>query len=568
MAPMPLFMSSEKAAGGNDLPILQDAEIHWNGQPVAVVLAETQEQADHAASLVRVTYQATAAITELAAAKARGTEPGVFQGEPLKLEIEDAEAALAAAPHRTDAIYRTPRHNHNPIELHAATVAWDGEKLRVHDASQAVAHTAWSLGHIFGIGEDRVHVTSPFVGGGFGSKTLWEHQALAAAASKVAGRPVRIMLSREGVHRIVGGRAMTEQRVAIGARADGKFDAIIHTGTVAMSRHSAVPEPFILPARSAYAAGAFKLDVEAAYVDMVANTFMRAPGESVGSFGLECAIDELAVDLGMDPIELRLRNEPEQDPTTGLPFSQRAVEKAYRDGAGRFGWADRPKTPGSRREGEWLIGMGVATGTYPYYRMPGGAARITLARDGRATVDIAAHEMGMGTATAHSQVTADRLGLDITQVTFNYGDSDLPGVVLAGGSQQTAAIGASIIAAQHELFAELLKLAGNDSPLAGLKPEEVGGLHGGLAKLDEPGRHESYASILARARNATNSSSRRRRRRRSSCSIGRCIRTARSSSRCASTPSPAKRASAACSVLSIAAASSIPRPAPASFAAA
>ena len=166
---------------------------------------------------------------------------------------------------------------------------------------------------------------------------------------------------------------------------------------------------------------------------MLANTFMRAPGESVGTFGLESAVDELAHEMGMDPIELRLKNEPEQDPVTGLPFSQRDVEKAFRDGAERFGWADRPATPGSRRDGEWLVGMGVATATYPYYRMPGGAARITVSREGHATVDIAAHEMGMGTATAHSQVTADRLGLELEQVTFNYGDNALPGVVLAGG---------------------------------------------------------------------------------------------------------------------------------------
>jgi xanthine dehydrogenase YagR molybdenum-binding subunit len=206
MKPMPLFMSKDKAAGGDDLPILQDGEIHWNGQPIAVVLAQTQEQADHAASLVRATYHAEPSTTSFAAAKAKGTKPGTFQGEPLKLEIGDAEAALAAAPHRVDATYTTPRHNHNAIELHAATVAWQGDELMVHDASQGVAHMAWSMAEIFGLDEKQVHVTSPYVGGGFGGKTLWRHQVLAAAASKLAGRPVRIMLTREGVYRVVGGR--------------------------------------------------------------------------------------------------------------------------------------------------------------------------------------------------------------------------------------------------------------------------------------------------------------------------------------------------------------------------
>ena len=498
MKPMPLFMTASKAAGGDSLPVMQDDRIRWNGQPIAVVLAETQEQADHAKSLIQATYEVEAAITSFEAAKAQGTEPGMFQGEELKVKVGDAEAALAAAPHRIDVTYTTPRHNHNAIEPHAATVAWEGDTLRIHDASQAVAHTAWSVAQIFGLDEEQVHVTSPYVGGGFGSKTLWQHQVLAAAASKLVGRPVRIALSREGVYRMVGGRSLTEQRVALGAKADGQFTSIIHTGATAMTRQNALPEPFIVATRSGYSSETFKLDVEVVYIDMLANTFMRAPGEAVGTFGLECAIDELAEEMGMDPIELRIRNEPEKDPTEGTPFSSRNIVEAYRAGAERFGWSDR-KAPGARREAEWLVGTGCATGTYPYYRMPGGAARITLTREGRATVDVAAHEMGMGTATTTVMVAAERLGLSADQVTVNYGDSILPGVILAGGSQQTASVGAALIAAQRVLVTELLKLAGNDSPLAGLSADEVGGFEGGLAKLDELDRHESYASILTRA---------------------------------------------------------------------
>jgi xanthine dehydrogenase YagR molybdenum-binding subunit len=406
---------------------------------------------------------------------------------------------FAAAPHRVDAVYTTPRHNHNPIELHAATLAWDGDHLLIHDASQCVDHVAWSMAQVFGIDEANVRVTSPYVGGGFGSKTLWQHQILAAAAARLARRPVRLVVSREGVFRIVGGRTVTQQRVAIGAQADGGFDALIHTGFVAMTPHNNMPEPFVLPARSGYAARSFLLDVETVKLNMVANTFMRAPGESVGSFGLECAIDELAVELGMDPIELRIRNEPEKDPTTGLPFSARHIVEAWRAGAERFGWEKRTATAAARRDGDWLVGMGCASATYPYYRMPGGAASIALTGDGRATVSISAHEMGMGTSTAQTQIAAERLGLPMDQVTFAYGDNTLPGVVLAGGSQQTAAIGAAVIAAHRQLVVELLKLAGNDSPLAGLKPDEVGGLDGGLSKLDDPELRESYASILARA---------------------------------------------------------------------
>jgi xanthine dehydrogenase YagR molybdenum-binding subunit len=405
---------------------------------------------------------------------------------------------LAAAPHTVDLRYTTPRHNHNPIEPHAATLVWDGDHLRIHDTVQAVAHEAWTLAQVFGIDVANVHVTSPYVGGGFGSKTLWQHQVLAAAAAKLVQRPVRITLSREGVYRIVGGRTLTEQRLALGAQADGTFDALIHTGTVAMTAHNNMPEPFILPSQSTYASRSFLLDVQTVAMNMTANTFMRAPGEAVGTFALESAIDELAHAMGMDPIELRLRNEPEQDPTTGLPFSQRGIVEAWQIGRERFGW-DARGAPGARRQGDWLVGMGVAGGCYPYHRMPGGAARITLTKHGRATVGVAAHEMGMGTSTAQTQIAAERLGLTMAAVDFEYADTDLPGVVLAGGSQQTAAIGAAVIAAHHQLVKELLKLAGNDSPLSGLTPDEVGGLNGGLCALDDESRCESYASILTRA---------------------------------------------------------------------
>ena len=512
MEKMPLFMSADKAAGGIDLPVMQDRRIHWNGQPIALVLAETQEQADFAKSLIEVTVHEDASITAFEKAKAKGTKPGVFQGEPLLLEIGDADASLAASPHRIDVTYTTPRYNHNAIELHAATLAWKGEgddsELTIHDATQAVVHMAWSMAQIFGLKEEQVHITSPYVGGGFGGKTLWWHQVLGAAASKLAGRPVRIMLSREGVYRVVGGRSTTEQRVAIGARADGHLTSVIHTGTVPTSMHNDLPEAFMVGTRHAYAADSFKLDVETTGMDMLANTFMRAPGESVGTFGLECGIDELAVELGMDPIELRILNEPETDPTSGTAFSSRHIVEAWRAGAERFGWKDRVAAPGAKRDGEWLVGMGCATATYPYYRMPGGAARIILSHDATVQggvsvkVEIAAHEMGMGTSTAQTQVTAERLGLPMDCVQVCYGDSRFPGVVLAGGSQQTASIGSAVMAAQAELIAALLKFADGDSsspsPLKGLKPDAVEGRDGGLVKIDDPTCHESYAQLMAR----------------------------------------------------------------------
>jgi xanthine dehydrogenase YagR molybdenum-binding subunit len=496
MKPTPIFNTSPKAAGPDDLPIMQDDAIRWNGQAIAVVLADTQERADYAQSLIRVTYEAEPAVVAFDDAKTHAHSPKSVMGEPPLLETGDAEAALAAASHKVDLTFHTPHYNHNAIELHAATLYWQGDELIVHDASQCVAQTAWTLAQVFNLKDGAVHVTSPFVGGGFGGKTLWHHHVLAAAAARLAQRPVRVVLSREGVYRTVGGRTTTQQRVAIGADAAGHFDALIHTGIAAVTAHNDCPEQFTFPARHLYAADNFKIDQQVADMDMVANTFMRAPGESIGTFALESAVDELAEQLGMDPIELRVRNEPEKDPTSGKPFSSRNLVAAYRSGAERFGWEKRHSKPGVRREGEWLIGMGCASATYPYYRMPGGAARIILTRDGEATVEIAAHEMGMGTATAQTQVAAERLGLSLECVTVRYGDSAFAGSFLAGGSSQTASIGAAVIAAHRVLVKELLKLTQEGSPLHGLSEDEVGSREGGLCKLEDPTRRESYASIL------------------------------------------------------------------------
>ena len=500
LKPTPVFNSEPKAAGPSDLPILQDDRIHWNGEAIAVVLAETQEEADYAKSLIRATYELEDAVVAFDSAKTHARLPANIFGEPATLEKGDAEASLAAAQHKVDVTYKTPHYNHSAIELHAATLFWNsGGELFIHDASQAVVQAAWTLAQVFGIKEEQVHISSPYVGGGFGGKTLWSHHILAAAAAKVSERPVRIVLSREGVYRTVGGRTTTEQRVAIGADADGRFDALIHTGIAAMTAHNDCPEQFTFPARHLYSAGSFKIMQQVADMDMIANTFMRAPGESVGTFALECAVDELAGQMGIDPIELRIRNEPENDPTSDKPFSARHIVEAYRAGAERFGWEKRNPAPRSRREGEWLIGLGCGTATYPYYRMPGGAARITLTKNGQATIDVAAHEMGMGTATAQTQVAAERLGLPMECVRLNYGDSSLAGAFLAGGSSQTASIGAAVIAAHRLLVTDLLKLAGKQSPLHGLSVDEVGSLNRGLCKLDEPARCESYQAILRRA---------------------------------------------------------------------
>lgn len=487
------------AAGSSSLPILQDPEIRYNGQVVAVVVAETQEQADHAVTLIDIGYERVPARTRFEEAKADARVPASILIEKNHERVGDAEGELARAAHRVDNLYRTPRHNHNAIELHGLTAAWEGETLIVHDATQAIVPTAMALAKLFGLRKEQVRVLSPHVGGGFGGKALWDHQILTIAAARIARRPVRLVLSREGVFRIIGGRTPSEQRVAICADTDGAFTAIIHTGHSVMPRYGACPEQYTFGTRGLYRFRSFEALQRHVDLDIVANTFMRAPGESIGTFALESAIDELAHEMGVDPIELRRRNEPDRHPLSGTAFSQRALTQAYAAGAERFGWERRQAQAAARRDGEWRIGMGCATGTFPYVRMPGAHVRITLRRDGTARLSCSAQEMGMGTATVQAQHAADRLGLPVEAVALDLGDSTLPATGMAGGSSQTASIAGAILAAVGKLTAELLRLAGNDSPIAGLRAQEVRLVDGGIAALADSSRRESYRSILERA---------------------------------------------------------------------
>ena len=487
------------AVGASALPIMQDAEIRYNGQVVALVLAETQQQADHAASLIHIDYETAEARTHFEAAKATARTPASILIEKNHTVMGNAERELAQSPFRVDNIYRTPGHNHNAIELHAVTVAWQGDTLEVHDASQMISGSAGALAKLFGIRKEQVRLLSPFVGGGFGGKGMWDHQVVAVAAARIAARPVRLVLSRDGVYRIVGGRTPTEQRVALSADAEGNLTAFIHSGHSVMPPSSACPEQYSLTGRALYRSKSYAFVQHHLDLDIVPNTYMRAPGEAVGTFALESAIDELAHEMGIDPIELRLRNEPETHPLSGTPFSQRALVQAYREGAERFGWARRQATPGTHRDGEWLIGMGCATGSFPYARMPGASASIRLTREGKAVVSCSAQDMGMGTSTVQIQHAADRLGLPMEAVAFEMGDSALPTTPMAGGSSQTVSIAAAIAAAAEKLAGELLRLAGNSSPLAGLRAGEVRMIDQQLVSIEDPLRTESFEEILTRA---------------------------------------------------------------------
>ncbi len=498
LAPPEPFYASPTGMAGSAIPVMQDASVHWNGQPVAVILASTQEEADHAARLVRVDYEVAEAVTRFDDA-AVGAPVAFYAGRDLQYRDGDAEAALAEAEASVDLEFSTPQQNHNQIELHAVTVAWQGGVLRMHDCTQGVDLSAITIAKVFGLDPSQVHLTAEFVGGGFGGKTLWQYHILAAAAARLAGRPVRMTLTREGVYRICGGRAPTRQRVALGARLDGRLTALIHTGTTMKIAQNSMTEPFMEAAEHMYRTDTMHLEIRAGVRDMLANTFMRAPGAAVGTFPLEVALDALAERLAIDPIELRIRNEPEVDPTTGKAFSQRALVGALREGAHRFGWQPRSGERLGRREGEWLVGTGMAAAYYPYKRFPGGAARITLGQDGRAVVELAVHDMGMGTGTATAAVAADRLGLPYEDIEIRYGDNRLPGNMIAAGSQQMAAIGAALTAARDALVAELAALVPAGAALHGRPAEALTTRDGALVLASDPATRMPLADLLARA---------------------------------------------------------------------
>ncbi len=452
--------SDEPGSAATSVEILHTEEIAWDGQPIAVVVAETFEQARHAAELVRASYEAQPHRVSLEAEKERAFVPDNVIGEPPEIRIGDAEGALAQAAVKIDARYTTPRENHNPIEPHATIAQWDGDRLTVYDSSQFIFGVRKMLAQKFSLPEENVRVLSPFVGGAFGCKGLaWPHVALCVAAAKAVQRPVKLSLPRQHYYRTVGGRTPTDQRVALGAGRDGQLTALIHTGVTATSTSNMFTEQFTFPARHLYAAPNLMVGQKVARLDIVPPTFMRAPGETPGTFALESALDELSFALGLDPIELRLRNISNKDPTAGTPYSIRHAREMFALGVEKFGWARRNPEPRSMRDGRWLLGQGMACAYYPVYQSPT-HARVRIHADGTALGMSGAHEMGMGTATAQTQNLADALELPVEKVRFEIGDTRLPFAAVAGGSSQTVSIGAAVLAACAELKKKLAALGG------------------------------------------------------------------------------------------------------------
>ncbi|MFV0132191.1 xanthine dehydrogenase family protein molybdopterin-binding subunit [Streptomyces sp. HMX87] len=445
------------------LAVLQSPAVPHRGWIVALVVAETLEAARDGAAALRVGYAAENHDVTLTP-----SHPGLYVpddangGNPAVRERGDPDGAFDSAEVRVDVEYRVPPLHNHPMEPHASTAWWDGDRLTVHTSSQGTNAVREALAGMFGLPEEQVSVAAQHVGGGFGAKgTPRPDAVLAALAARHAGRPVTLAFPRRLLPQVVGHRAPTLHRLRLGADGDGRLTCLVHEVVTHTSRVKEFVEQAAVPARVMYAAPHSRTGHRVARLDVPTPSWMRAPGEAPGMYALESAVDELASELGMDPIELRIRNEPETEPDSGLPFSSRHVVECLREGARRFGWSDRDPRPGARTAGPLLIGSGVAAATYPVLVAPSTAA-VRALPDGGFLVRTNATDIGTGARTVLAQIAADALGVPPERVRTEVGSSDLPAAPLAGGSSGTASWGWAV----HEACARLAeRLAQHSGPL-------------------------------------------------------------------------------------------------------
>jgi xanthine dehydrogenase YagR molybdenum-binding subunit len=483
------------------LDLLQNDQVRYANQPIAVVIAETLEAATEGAALLSPRYDVLPARIGLDSGEIF-VPPVVGVGNPSEMRRGDVEAGLAAASKRIDATYETPAQYHNAMEPHAIVAVWDGDNLSIDTPSQGLAIAQGRLAGLFGISPDKIHIRSPFLGGGFGSKGLMSGpQVLGILAARLVNKPVKLVLSRDHMYGPVGHRSASRQRLRIGLDGEGLLTAIDHHARVATSSFDDFYEPAADASHTLYASPAIATSHEAVRADTGTPLFMRAPGEATGSIALESAIDEAAWACRMDPLTFRLKNYAEVEPISGKPFSSKALRQCYAQGAERFGWAKRPLAPRQMRDdGGLLVGWGMGTATFPAL-MFAAEARAAVRSDGSGLMEIGAHDMGQGAWTALAQIAADGLGLDIDQVEFKSGTSDLPDAGIAGGSAHTATAGMAIHNAGAAVIAKLADLATGDerSPLFGAGNAGVTARDGRLFRRDDEMRSESYIDILGRA---------------------------------------------------------------------
>jgi xanthine dehydrogenase YagR molybdenum-binding subunit len=470
---------------------------------VAVVVADALDRAERGAAALRISYEAEQPVVDPSQAEPIIPEAAAQPGAmiPADKARGDADEALARARVTVDATYEIARENHNPMEPHATIAAWTGERLTLWSKSQFVVNEQAETAAIFGIPPEHVQVICPFIGGAFGtSLRTWPHVTLAAIAARQVGRPVKLVLTRKQMFFTTGHRPRSLQRVALGSAADGKLAAIVHEGSGETSRYEEFIEALTQPSTYLYSCQNVRTRYRLRPLDIGTPNHMRGPGEASGVFALECAMDELSYALGIDPIELRRRNEPAIDEGENKPFSSRSLMKCYDEAAARFGWSRRDPRPRSMRDGRLLIGMGAASATYPAFQAPS-SARVRLLADGIAEIEVAASDMGPGTYTSMTQIAAEMLGLPVDQVRFRLGRSDYPPAPSHGGSWTMASVGSAIRAACIAVQEEAARraIADQRSRVFGASPEEVEWAEGRLRRRGDAVAGQPYREIVASA---------------------------------------------------------------------
>ncbi|MGW5879678.1 xanthine dehydrogenase family protein molybdopterin-binding subunit [Nocardiopsis terrae] len=493
-------------AHGQSFFPMQDERIHYAGQPVAMVVADTLERAEHAAELVEVDYAEEPWTTTLDQGRDRAYEAErIFGGfVPGRMDRGDVEAGLAEAETVLESTHRFAANHHNAIEPSATTAVWEDSKLMLYDTTQGPTATRLTVAELLGVPPSNVRVVSEFVGGSFGGKAMiWAHPTLAAMAAQHVRAPVTLALTRAQTFSNTGHREEQEHTLTLGARSDGTLTAIRYRKLSPTSHFDDWAEPSLGPAAQLYACPNFEGVYDLVRANTMTPTFMRAPGEGTGAFVIETAMDELAHELGLDPLELRLRNHADTDPETGNPWSSKGLRECYARGAELFGWHSRDPRPvqGARREGDWLLGTGMAGAFYPVYSvMNPQRARARVYADGRAVVETGCSDIGTGAATVMGQVAAEALGMESEVVTVHYGDTELPNTVAAVGSAGAGAVSAAVHTAARELRDQLVAqaLADRGSPLYGAHPGEIEVRSGRMSLRGSPDTGESYGEMLVR----------------------------------------------------------------------
>jgi xanthine dehydrogenase YagR molybdenum-binding subunit len=486
------------APDGSPFRPLYDDKIRFSLQPIALVLAEDLDTARYAASLVEVDYSVEPHVTDFESRRAEAYEdkpPAKPRGEP--------EAALLNAAVRVDAEYRTPIEHHNPIELHAATVVHErGGKLTIYEKTQGAQNARSYVANVFGIADEKLRVLSPFVGGAFGSGLRPKYNlTLAVMAARALKRSVRVVLTRQQMY-TVGYRPGTIQRVALGSDPEGRLTSVIHEALGMTSQFEDFHENHTGWAAQLYRCENMKLSQQLTKLDLFTPCDMRAPGGATGVYALECAMDELAAALNMDPVELRLRNYSEVDQNEDKPYSSKRLRECYRVGAEKFGWSKRNTQPRSMRDGKELVGWGMATGIWEAMQQRA-SARAVLTPDGKLEVSSSITDIGPGTYTMMAQVAAENFGLPLEDVTVKLGDSALPQAPVEGGSWTTASVGSAVKAVCEKLQEKLLKLAQriNSSPLAGSELADVRFEGGRIIRKIDPTHFVPIAEAMRQAEN-------------------------------------------------------------------